>query len=476
MITDLHHFLSEEAKSRRPSPLKVAFKYYGQEGLVFLGGGLPMSDYFPWEKIVAYSPSAPFTGSAGIAEKPSDTGKATITELKKQKVESYDIPLARSLQYGYTSGQPELLDFVKKHTEIIHHPPYEEWDAITSIGNTEAWDSTLRTFCNAGDTVLFEEYTFPSAVETANALSVSFAPVHMDSYGIVPEELEKLMANWDSSKPKPKLLYTICTGQNPTGSSLSDERRKQIYKIACKYDFIIVEDEPYYFLQMGEYDAKADATKMKTPTHEEFLNSLVKSFLSMDLEGRVIRLDSCSKVFAPGTRLGWIVAQKDILERYVRLHEVTIQTSSGFTQSIVAGLLGRWGQEGFIDWLIGLRKEYAIKRNFTVHCLDKYMPKIVSYTPPVAGMFFTVSIDASKHPRFATEYDSDPVKVEDAVFNRALKEGSLMIPGSWFRSPNFEIKDDTFFFRGTYAAVDLEKLDLGLERFGKAIKEVFEIE
>ncbi|VEU22369.1 DEKNAAC103644 [Brettanomyces naardenensis] len=474
MVKDLHHLLSEESKGRKPSPLKSAFKYYGQDDLVFLGGGLPMSDYFPWEKIVAYSPAPPFTGAAGIAEKPSETGKSTVTELYKEQVEKFDVPLARSLQYGYTAGQPELLDFLKKHTEIIHHPPYPEWDTIVSIGNTESWDSTLRTFCNPGDTILVEEYTFSSAIETARALSVNFAPVHMDDKGLIPEELEKLLKNWDSSvKPFPKLLYSISTGQNPTGSSLSNERRKQIYDIACKYDFVIIEDEPYYFLQMGEYNKNVEAKDIPTPTHEEFLNSLVKSFLSMDVEGRVVRLDSCSKVLAPGTRLGWIVAQKDLLERYVRLHEVSIQTSSGFTQSLIAGLLGRWGQDGYIDWLIGLRKEYTIKRDFTTRCLEKYMPSLVKYDPPVAGMFFTVIIDAAKHPEFATKYDSDPIKVEDAVYHRALKAGCLMIPGSWFRSPNFEGSSSTFFFRGTYAAVDLKQLDIGLERFGKAIKEEF---
>lgn len=474
-IKDFRDHLSKEAKGRKPSALKVAFKYYGKDDIVFLGGGLPMADYFPWEKIVATSPAPPFKTEAGIAEKPSVTGNATVTTLKKEQVEKFDIPLSRSLQYGHTDGQAELKAFFKEHTQIIHHPPYKDWDILLSIGSTESWDATLRTFCDPKDYILVEEYAFSSAMETARAMDVQFVSVPMDDFGIIPEKLGEILSNWDPKKPLSKLLYNVPTGQNPTGSSLTNERREKIYKLACKYNFLIIEDEPYYFLQMNKYDPKVDATKMKAPTHEEFLKSLVHSFLSIDVEGRVIRLDSASKVLGPGTRVGWIIAQKNLLERYLRLHEVSIQSTSGFTQSLVNGLLQRWGQSGYIDWLIGLRKEYTIKRDFTIKCLKKYMPSLVHINPPVAGMFFTVTMNAEKCPSFATKYDSDPLKVEKAVYEAAIKKGSLMIPGSWFLVPGCKPKDNTFFFRGTYAAVDLPKLDIGLKRYGEAVKEVFEL-
>ncbi|GMG23607.1 unnamed protein product [Ambrosiozyma monospora] len=473
---DLSHLLSIEAKTRRPSPLKTAFKYYGKPDIVFLGGGLPMSDYFPWDKVLAYSPEPPFAD--GIAAKPTE-GKAVISELHKHKIEEFDVPLARSLQYGHTEGQPELLKFVKEHTALIHKIPNEEWDVVLSVGNTQAWDATLRTFCDPGDSILVEEYSFPSALETASPFQVDYVPVPMDNGGIIPEKLEELFENWDASNKKPKLLYTIATGQNPTGSSLSAERREAIYKIACKHDFLIVEDEPYYFLQMNDYkqgaseDPKHSYDEPKQ-THEEFLAALVPSFSHLDTEGRVVRLDSFSKVLAPGVRLGWIVAQKKLLERYVRLHEVSIQTPSGFTQSLVQGLLGRWGQSGYVDWLIALRKEYTIKRDFTIDVLHKNMPKdVVEFFPPSAGMFFTVVLDASKHPDFKTKFASDPIKVETAIYEAGLEKGCLMIPGSWFQSPNFKPHDNTFFFRGTYAAVPLDQLKVGLERFGEAVKTVY---
>lgn len=472
MVKDLTHLLSEESKGRQPSALKTAFKYFGQDDIVFLGGGLPLADYFPWEKIVAYSPAPPFED--GIGAPPSVTGKAVVSEVHKHKVEEFDIPLAKSLQYSATKGSPELVDFLKGHTELVHHVPYKEWDLCLTVGNTQSWEACIRTFCNPNDSILVEEYTFSSAMECAKNLGVNFVPVKMDAYGIIPSAFDELLANWDKSKPMPKLLYTICTGQNPTGSSLNNQRRKEIYDIACKYDFIIVEDEPYFFLQMNEYET-GKKEEVAHQTHEEFLAALVKSFISMDTEGRVLRLDSFSKVLAPGSRIGWIVGQADLLERFIRLHEVSIQAPSGFSQSLVQGLLGRWGQSGYLDWLIALRKEYTVKRDFTMKCLEDCMPtEVVSWTPPIAGMFFTIHIDASKHPAFETKFGKDPLKVEDALYEHGLKNGCLMIPGSWFKAPNVkETNDPKFFFRGTYAAVPLPTLGVGLKRFSEAIRSEF---
>ncbi|KAH3685509.1 hypothetical protein WICPIJ_003513 [Wickerhamomyces pijperi] len=474
---NLTHLFSDEANVRQPSPLKTAFKYYKDPNIVFLGGGLPLADYFPWNKITAESPAAPFArGIGAVPETAEETVVTEILKVQEHNERKDEVSLARSLQYGFTEGHPELLDFLKTHTKLIHKIPYDDWDIIQTTGNTQAWDSILRTFVNKGETILVEEFTFSSALETANGLGVNHFPIPMDDFGIVPEKLAEILANWVG--PKPKLLYTVPTGQNPTGSSLSAERRKAIYKLAQEHDFIIIEDEPYYFLQMEKYTDDVSARgEQKVGSHQEFIESLVTSFLTLDVDGRVIRLDSFSKVLAPGARFGWYVAQKSILERLTRLHEVSVQTASGFTTSIVNGLLNRWGQDGYIDWLIGLRSEYTHKRDVAIDAVKKYFPlDVAHYNPPVAGMFFTVQFDASKHPEFATKYESDPLKVENALYEQGLAQGSLLIPGSWFKAggnsnpPNkVEVVPGTenlIFFRGTYAAVPLDELTEGLKRFG----------
>ncbi|WPK27651.1 hypothetical protein PUMCH_005048 [Australozyma saopauloensis] len=481
---DLSHHLSVEAKSRKNSPLKGAFKYYNKPGITFLGGGLPLSDYFPFDKISADCPSAPFANGIGAQITKDDK---TVVEVYKDAAKNdpanHDVNLAKSLQYGFTEGHTELMDFVKKHTDTIHKIPYEDWTAIASIGNTQSWDACLRTFVTRGDAILVEEFSFSSALETAHAQGVTTYPVQMDGEGVIPEALSEVLDNWVG--PKPKLFYTICTGQNPTGSCVSEERRRAIYQLAQKHDFIIVEDEPYYFLQMETYTRDEKERQGKhVHSHEEFVKALVPSYLSMDVDGRVLRLDSVSKTIAPGSRFGWIVGQEKLLERFVRLHEVSIQCPSGFAQSTLNGLFQRWGQAGYLDWLIGLRAEYTHKRDVAIDSLYAHFPlEVCTVLPPVAGMFFIVQIDASKHPKFK-ELGEDPLKVEDAIYNRGLEFGCLMIPGSWFKVdgqttppqpqiPVDETHKHTIFFRGTYAAVPLDDLQRGLEKFGQAVKAEF---
>ncbi|RKP29258.1 PLP-dependent transferase [Metschnikowia bicuspidata] len=481
---DLSHHLSVEARSRKNSPLKSAFRFYNNPEITFLGGGLPLADYFPFEKISAHCPTPPFANGIGA---PVSDANNTLVEVHKRAAANdpvhFDVELARSLQYGYTEGHNELLAFLKEHTNTIHRVLYDDWDLIVSVGNTQSWDACLRTFVTRGDPILVEEFSFSSALETAHAQGVVTFPVPMDGEGIIPQALADVLDRWVGRKPK--LLYTICTGQNPTGSCASAERRRVIYKLAQQHDFIIVEDEPYYFLQMEPYTRDlAEYKGKRLYTHDEFIKALVPSYLSLDVDGRVLRLDSVSKTIAPGSRLGWIVGQKNLLERFVRLQEVSIQCPSGFVQSVLNGLFQRWGQKGYLDWLIGLRAEYTHKRDVAIDALYAHFPlKVCRILPPVAGMFFIVQLDASKHPRYK-ELGEDPLKVEDAVYNRGLEYGCLMIPGSWFRAdgqtnppqeklPEDEERKHTIFFRGTYAAVSLDDLQSGLEKFGRAVKAEF---
>lgn len=480
---DLSHLLSPEARSRQVSPLKGAFKYFKAPGMSFLGGGLPVPDLFPIERLSMDIPAAPFP--QGIAAKVTDDIKSVIAITKDPcECDAHHVELARSLQYGWTDGAPELVEFLKEHTVQIHAPPYADWDLITLIGNTESWDSTLRTFTTRGETILVEEFTFSSALETAYALGLQTVAVPMDEFGIIPEKLAVMMDCWVG--PKPKLLYTIPTGQNPTGSCLSKERRQAVYDIAVKHDFLIVEDEPYYYLQMDEYTRDLELRAKKHPhSHEEFVKSMVLSFLSLDVEGRVVRLDSVSKVLAPGLRLGWIVAQSRLLERYLRLHEVSIQCPSGLSQTAVNGILREWGQPGYLDWLINLRSVYTHNRDVAIDAVYKYLPReVTSFVPPKAGMFFTIQIDASKHPRFDTDFERDPIRVETAIYDECIQQGVLLIPGSWFKAKGQSVPPQTslpenphhkthIFFRGTYAAVPLPELVIGVEKFGKALRAQF---
>ncbi|KAK9460890.1 pyridoxal phosphate-dependent transferase [Lipomyces oligophaga] len=493
---DLWHHLSPEALSRRPSPLKTAFKYAVDPRIVSLGGGLPLPAYFPFEKITATAPEPPFL-TYNDPVKSKDAPMLTV-EVGRYNHEQDPgmIPLATAMQYGQSDGAPPLLNWIKEHTRLVHHPPYSNWGCLMTVGNTQGLDAALRLLTSRGDSILAEEYTFSSAMETAHAQGVRSVPVKVDLEGILPTELEAQLAAWEG--PLPKFLYTIPTGQNPTGGTLSSERRKEVYKVLSKYDILIVEDEPYYFLQMDSYVPGASANAPTPPPtlaedpqkHIKFLSQMVTSYLSLDIDGRVLRLDSFSKVMAPGTRLGWIVAQEPFIERLMRQNEVSIQTPAGFTQSIVFSLLSKWGQDGYLDWLVELRKEYTHRRNVCIDGLAEYFVKPSSFAPkgltsvvewkaPTAGMFFWLKFDARKHPKYGT---LTPLEIEKEIYEAAIEHGVLFIPGSWFRADqdpideSIEPADDQpvdIFFRGTFATVPQDKLLQGLKLFAETIATEF---
>jgi aromatic amino acid aminotransferase I len=188
-------------------------------------------------------------------------------------------------------------------------PKYADWGCALSVGSTSALEQTFRIFCERGDYILSEEYTFASAVETAAPLGLKFLGVGFDDQGMLPESLDEILSGWDAEARgarKPFVLYTVPSGQNPTGYTQLLPRRQAIYKIAQKHDLYIIEDEPYYFLQMQKYTGK-DAPDPPPPASvEDFLDSLIPTYVSLDVDGRVMRQDSFSKVISPGTRVGWI--------------------------------------------------------------------------------------------------------------------------------------------------------------------------
>ncbi|OWB84862.1 aromatic-amino-acid protein [[Candida] boidinii] len=470
------HLYSKECNSRERTLLDSSLKYASDPSIAFLGGGLPRPEFFPWNEISASSPLPPFVNgitSHCTSVKGKDPKDSLATTIYKNQFSTgdaaADIELNRALQYSDSAGFSELVDFIKEHNKIVHHIPHGDWNVILTAGSTQSIDSTIRTFCDRGDYVILEEYSYPTSMENLKSMGLKFLSAPMDNNGIIPEKLREVLLNHKGKMPK--FLYTVPTGQNPTGCVISDERKEQIYRIAQEFDFLIVEDDPYYFLQFDKYATNAEPSEL---SREEFVSSLTKSFLDFDCDGRVIRLESTSKVLAPGARVGWIVAQNSFLDAYVKLHEFTMFGVSGFSQTLLNGLFNRWGQNGYLDWLKGLRKEYTKKRNDATELIYKLFPMdITKFDPPSAGMFMMLKFDTSKHPEFETKFNSDPIEVETHLYHEGIKNGCLMIPGSSFIVPGFTVESNEIFFRCAYAAPDYATLEKGLTRFSNVIKNEF---
>ncbi|KAL2008574.1 hypothetical protein VTN00DRAFT_6768 [Thermoascus crustaceus] len=467
------HILSAEAKARKSSTLKAAAKYLKQPGMISLGGGLPSSEYFPFDHIDIKVPEPP-RFSEDEMRKYGKVARAGRHDIRDGTSE-YDLEIA--LNYGQATGSGQMLRFVTEHTEIVHNPPYSDWQCCLTPGSTASWDATLRIFCERGDYIITEEYTFSTALETAHPLGIRAAAVKMDEQGLLPESLDDVLTNWDEKARgarKPYLLYTVPSGQNPTGATQSIERRREVYKVAQKHDLYIVEDEPYYFLQMQPY-TRADGPSVPAPSnHKEFLKALIPSFLSIDVDGRVLRLDSFSKVVSPGSRVAWIVASEQIVERFTRHFECSTQNPSGISQLILFKLLDeQWGHSGYLDWLINLRMQYTNRRNTIVQACEKYLPtEVASWTPPTAGMFHWIQVDWKKHPKAIAGESHDAI--EEAIFNAATERNVLVSRGSWFKADS-TVDEDGMFFRATFAAAPADKITEAIKRFGEALRAEFRL-
>jgi aromatic amino acid aminotransferase I len=430
--------------------------------LISLGGGLPDPCYFPFNTLSTTIPKAGHWHSTQETEVTIPRHSTKVT-----------LDLARALQYTQGTGQAAMLKFAREHTEMVHHPPYADWQCLMTAGNTNAIDTCLRLFMNRGDALLIEEYSFPSVLECARPQGIHPVPCKLDAFGIIPEALDAQLDAWNAEAQgkKPHVLYIIPTGQNPTGSTLSADRRRDLYKVAQKHDLIILEDEPYYFLQMSKYTGPNSPDEPQPANAASFLDALVPSLLSLDVDGRVVRLDSFSKVIAPGARCGWLTGSAQLMERALRCNEVSIQCPSGFSQALLVMLLESWGHAGYLSWLVHLRAEYTRRRNALLDAMEKFLPKeYCHWHAPEAGMFVWMEIQYKQHPHFQ-QLGIDALEKE--LYLGAISHEVLVAQGSWFISDRDSPRPGLF-FRATFASASLEMMQIAVQRFAQSLKDSFE--
>jgi len=252
------------------------------------------------------------------------------------------------------------------------------------------------------------------------------------------------------------------------------QRKQEIYDVCVEFDVIIVEDDPYYFLQMPTYVPKEirKASNTVAPDPETHIANLVPSFVKIDYQGRVIRLDTFSKTIAPGSRLGWFTCNPVFRDRLLMHGQTSIQGPAGLSQALVAQLLLTWKYEGFTRWLQGLGREYSNRRDVLIDALydafdlhtttshggiwegcqafDAY-PKLgpgeksalsskplFSFIAPTAGMFVWVKFNFPSRP--TTHTKPRPTEtLEVKLWEKLAECGLLVAPGWFFSADHWEI-------------------------------------
>ncbi|KAH9923894.1 L-tyrosine:2-oxoglutarate aminotransferase [Fomitopsis serialis] len=474
---DLSHHLSAEARLRKPTAMKEIWRLASRKpNMVSLANGDPPNTLYPIKKVL-FEIASPWGDDPVAAWKTEGSNTATQVISATRDGPSV-LPVKKAMQYTNGAGHVETQKAVSELAHAYHHPPNH---VITlTLGNGDAVTKCFRLFGNPGDHFLADEFTFSALVQAAIPQGIKWVPVRMDDGGMLPEQLEKIMVNWDATRgPRPHVLYTIPCGQNPTGSTLSVERRRKIYELAQRFDLIIIEDDPYYFLQFPSNSA-ADTT-------------FTPSFLSMDVDERVVRVDSFSKVIAPGTRLGWITSSAQFHEQLVALTDASSQHPHAFGQMFLSELLGPegWQLPGFDKWVRGLGMEYKRRCDFFLDLFAKEVATtgLAEAIAPEAGMFVWTRIHISKHPRYRKSIaSSEEVKVPrtnckqlmEELFDTCLDEGLVVMPASIFKvdsdaqygDPEDNIEDRLNYFRLTYCGTE-EIMTTGLSTLGRALKRFF---
>ncbi|KAI7825858.1 pyridoxal phosphate-dependent transferase [Kickxella alabastrina] len=442
---DLSVYFTESAKQRDNSPLKSLMKYMSADpALVSLGAGLPHPSTFPLGALT--------TLVAQPGHMLSECAHPPATSIQVNQPTSKTEGLERFLQYGNGRGVPSYSAFARTHTASVHNPPYADWDVVPSVGNTDAFVKALMLFCDRGDTLVVDEWTYPAILGTVGPMGIRVASVRMDAEGAVPEDLDRVCG-----ENRVRVAYMIPTAQNPTGATMSLERKRAVYAVAQKHDLVLIEDDPYYYLQFGAYEEPAEGVDRLRGLPG--IKGLIPSLLSLDTDGRVIRLDSFSKILAPGLRCGWVTAPRYIADKIQFHNETTVQQPSGLSQALVSKLLNEdWGHSGWESHLLRTQREYAVRRDVFVDLCREKLKGLAEFTVPQAGMFlwFRIVLPPQLEQRQG---------VMDEVFARMIEKHVLLVPGRMFSAKGV----DGPYMRAAFSYASVEDLGVAVDRLREAL-------
>ena len=380
------------------SAIRELFKLLGKPGIISFAGGFPDPALFDVEGIRLASEQA-------LRDNPGPV-----------------------LQYGATEGWNPLREALSGHMakKGITAKPEE---IITTTGSQQALDLIGKTMIDPGDKVIVEGPTFLATIQCFRLYGANVIGAPIDADGVRVDALEKLIV-----EHKPKLVYLVPTFGNPSGAMLSLARRKRVLELAAQYKVLVVEDDPYGELYFG------------APPPPSMLS------MSDQVPGSREWLAYCgsfSKVLSPGLRVGWMIAQPQLLANAVMCKQFSDAHTSNLTQAIAAQYLGLNRMD---TALATVRKTYAERAQTMADCLRKDLGDAIAFTQPQGGMFFwtRLTVPGTDAAEFA---------------KRAIEKGVAFVPGA----PFYATDVDRATLRLSFATADVGKIEEGVGRLGRAL-------
>jgi 2-aminoadipate transaminase len=340
---------------------------------------------------------------------------------------------AQSLQYSTTEGYRPLREMIAR--DMGRYTAAITPDNVQIVsGSQQALDFIGRIFISPGDKVVVENPTYLGALQAWNAYGAQYLPVRMDENGMVVDELEQAL------RAGPKFIYVLPNFQNPTGVTLSVERRQQLVELADRYGIPIVEDDPYGQLR---FEGK----------HLPSIVSLDSKYRGCEgcYTGNVIYLSTFSKILAPGLRLAWMVAPEQVIQKVVQAKQAADLHTATFNQMVAYEV----GKDGFLDEHVKvIRSVYRERRDAMLEIMEEMFPADVRWTHPQGGMFLWGILPE----------DMDAAD----VLRIAIERKVAFVPGESFH-PNGG-GDNTMRLNFSYS--NLETIREGITRLGIVLKEI----
>ena len=373
-------------------------------------------------KMVAANPSiiSLSTGSPSSEAIPVDA----IHEISEKIFQERGI---ESLQYSVTEGYMPLRETTKQRLHDVFGIDTENNDVIITTGGQQGLFMTPLVLVNRGDTVLVESPSFVSGIIAAKSVGANVVGIEMDEEGIRLDLLEQAI----KEQKNVKLLYLIPTFQNHRGSTMSLQRRRDVYELCRKNGIMILEDNPYGELRFRGED--------------------IPTIKSMDKEGIVIYNGSYSKVLSAGMRIGFICAPKPVIQKLIIAKQGGDCHTNIFFQMVCDEFFRNYDVPAHIEKIRGI---YRDKCDFMLSCLDQALDDRVTWTHPDGGLFLWCSLPEG--------YDS----LDFA--NLAAQKGVAFVPGCSFMVND---SDPCPAFRLNYSTPSKENIEKGIQILADAVRE-----
>jgi len=280
---------------------------------------------------------------------------------------------APTLQYGGVQGYSGLREWLAGHWSAIEGVSLTAANFTLTNGSAHALDNICEVFLDPGDAVIVEAPSFPGSIRTIRSLGVDVESVPLDDNGLIVEAFEELLQQLKATGRRPKLLYTIPTFHNPTGATLTLERRQRLIEVCQANDILIIEDEAY-----GELG---------------FDGELQQSLFSLAGGRGVIKIGTVSKIIATGLRVGWCQAAVPVIDALV-----ATRFDMGISP-LLTYMLARYAADGRLEsHIAAMRGLYQHKRDLMTNELRERCGDLVSWSEPKGGFFLWLRLDESIDP------------------------------------------------------------------------------